>query len=297
MNDKDTLQRFIFENAPVRGQLIHLNDSFQTIITQHNYPSVMRQLLGEILVAVGLLSATIKMEGRLTVQFQGKERLKLLLAQCTHSFQLRGLAQWQGELSEAELLDQMKNGVIAILIDPDKQVGQRYEGFVEWQGSSLASSIEGYFKHSEQLPTRLWIAVNDQKAVGLLIQAMPQEGGKSISDDKDWEHIEHLTSTITSNELLTLDNQTILRRLYNQEDVRLFEPTAVSFGCTCSAIRSENALLMLGQEEVEQELKDKQKIVVKCEFCSKEYTFDRVDVARVFNPGNKPDADSSTQIH
>lgn len=298
MNDKDILQRFIFENVSVRGEIVHLNESFQTIMQQHDYPSIIRQLLGEVLVAASLLSATIKYQGRLTVQFQGKDKLKLLLAQCDSQFHLRGLAQWEGELNEAELPTLLKQGVLVITIDPESG-GKRYQGIVEWQGNSIAQSIEGYFNNSEQLPTRLWMAVNDEQGAGLLLQAMPIASGTSKSKhghtDHDWEHLMHLTGTVTRNELLTLDTQQLLRRLYHQEDVRLFPSMPVMFQCTCSIEKGENAILFLGQQEVEQELKEKQKLVVTCEFCNKEFTFDRVDVAKIFKKGNKPS--SSTQIH
>jgi len=291
MTEKDTLQRFLFENAPVRGEFVHLEESLQTIMEQHQYPLVIRQVLAEMLVAASLLSASIKFNGRLSVQFQGQDRLKLLLVQCNHEFKLRGLAQWTGEFTQEELLAQLKKGVITITIDPETGVS-RYQGVVAWEGNSFAESIEGYFKNSEQLPTRIWIAVDEKKAAGLLIQAMPTE----TADHPDWEHLSHLSATITPPELLTVDNKTLIHRLYNQEDVRLFESVAISFGCTCTVERSENALLLLGQEEVEEELHDKQTITVKCEFCSREYVFDRVDIAKIFKPGNKP-ASSSNQIH
>ena len=291
MNDKDILQRFIFENVSVRGELVRLEDSFQTIMQQHNYPPLIQQILGEVLVAASLLSASIKFKGQVTVQFQGKKKLKLLLAQCSHELQLRGLAQWQDQLQEAELLTELKQGLLAIMMDPAVSGGNRYQGMVTWQGDSLAQSIEGYFKQSEQVPTRLWIAVNAKHAAGLFIQSMPRESARlgKTSANEHWEHISHLSATITAHELLMLDNMTLLRRLYAEEDVRLFTPKSVKFGCTCSLERGENALRLLGREEVEQELHAKQKIVVTCEFCSKEFVFDRVDVERIFKQ-DKPDS-------
>lgn len=295
MNNKDIIQRFLFDNANVRGEVVRLTDSYQTIVSQHSYPESIKHLLGQILAVVSLLSATIKFKGRLTVQFQGKDPLKLLLAQCNNDFQLRALAQWQGNLSEEEVLTALKSGTLAIIINPDSSVN-RYQGIVAWQGDSLTQSIEGYFQNSEQLPTRIWLAVNETTAAGLLLQRLPDEGSrktKPVIGDNDWEHIVHLSETITADELLHLNNQTILHRLYSQEEVRVFEPVPIIFKCTCSLARSENAILMLGKEEAEQELKDKQKIVVTCEFCNKEYTFDRVDVANIFKKNDQ----SSNQMH
>lgn len=296
MKNKDIIQNFIFEDANVRGVILRINDSFQTITQQHPYPTSIRKILGEMLVASGLMSSIIKFKGRLSVQFQGKNPLKLLLAQCNHEFHLRGLAQWQGEnFSENDLLIALKKGVLAIIVSSDTTT-QPYQGVVAWQGESLAQSIEAYFKDSEQLPTRLWLTTNETSAVGLLLQPIPKEGSKktkAVVTDNDWEHIIHLTETISAEELLNLDNETLLNRLYVEDEVRLFQPLEVKFQCTCSMQRSENAILLLGREEAEQELKDKQKIAVTCEFCNKEYIFDRVDVANIFKKEDK----SSANLH
>ncbi len=297
MNNHDILQRFLFENASVRGEIVRLETSFKTIIEQHPYPPLIQERLGEMLVAASLLSASIKFKGRITVQFQGKNTLRLLLAQCNHELELRGLAEWQGELTPDALIDELKQGTLAITLDPEKEGGQRYQGIVAWQGDSLAESLEGYFSHSEQVPTRLWFAVNEERAAGFLIQVMPRESkrsGKSIEGHTDWEHIQQLAATITPHELLNLDNATLLHRLYVEDDVRLFSPQPVIFRCKCSVERSENALRLLNENEIEQELHDKQMIVVTCEFCNKAYEFDRVDVARIFRQGR---SDSSTEVH
>ena len=285
MNDKDILQRFLFENASVRGEIVRLNDVYKTIIHQHDYPSAIRQLLGEALVAVTLLSATIKFKGRLTVQFRGNAKLKLLLAQCDQALHLRGLVQWIEGIEQEDISHAFHKGLLAILMDPENQAAKRYEGIVAWEGQSLAESIENYFKNSEQLATRLWIAVDQSSAVGLLLQVLPDDNADTHQEN--WEHLVHLSSTLMPQELLTWDNQTLLHRLYAEEDIRLFESQPVTFQCTCSVQRSENALLLLDREEIERELKDKQKIVVTCDFCNKEYHFDRVDIALIFNRGAK----------
>lgn len=293
MKDNDILQRFIFEDIPVRGELVHLNESYQTILQQHSYTPLIRQLLGEALAVACLLIAVTKLKGRLTVQFKGKGKLKLLLVQCDHHFNLRGLIQSEGDLTQAELLEAQSRGVLAIMMDPEMTNAKRYQGIVEWEGQTLTQAIEGYFRQSEQLPTRLWLAVNENSAAGLLLQVLPKE--KPELYDNEWEHLIHLTETITADELLQLDNDMLLHRLYSEENVRLFSQTPVAFRCTCSVQRSENAILLLGQEEAEQELKEKQKLVVTCEFCNKGYIFDRVDVASLFKKRGQPPA--STQMH
>jgi molecular chaperone Hsp33 len=291
MTKQDLIQRFIFENMPIRGEWARLTESYQTIMQQHQYPPLLKQILGEMLVSAALLSAIIKFDGRLTIQFQGNSKLKLLLAQCDSQFHIRGVAQWDSEIQPDELLQLLKEGVMVITIEPEQ--GQRYQGIVAWQGESLAESIEGYFRSSEQLPTRIWISVDENSVTGLLLQAMPEE--KISQDNHDWEHVIHLTDTVTDKELATLTPDILLHRLYVEEQVRIFEPVPVAFRCRCSVARCEGALLIAGREEVEQELQGKQHIVVTCEFCSKEYSFDRIDIERIFSKGAAPP--TSTQLH
>lgn len=296
--DKDILQGFMFENASVRGTIASLQSSFQTIIKQHDYPPIISQILGEMLVAVSLIKASIKQQGRITLQFQGTGRIKLLLAQYHSNFNLRALASWEGVLNQEELLEELREGTIGIIIDPEIKSGASYQGVVPWVGTTLTESIENYFKLSEQISTKLWIAVNEKQAAGLLIQMMPLEAkklGKNPLGDQDWDWIVHLTNTITAEELLNLNHKKLLSRLYADTNVRLFDPIPVQFGCTCSIKRGEGALKLLGQKEVEEELHNKQKIVVTCEFCNHEYVFDRVDVARIFNQGNQPDTSTPIQ--
>lgn len=291
----DKIQRFIFEKGQVRGEIVRLSESYQQIIKQHAYPEAIGKLLGQILAVSCLLCSIIKFKGRLTVQFQGKPPLKLILAQCNNEFELRGLAQWEKEnLTEDELLKALQQGTLAIIIHSNTTT-KPYQGIVEWQGNSIAQSIEGYFKDSEQLSTRLWLAVDEKEVVGLLLQPLPAEGLKHtspIAGGQDFDHLVFLTDTLTPAEMISYSNETLLYKLYSQEEIRLFEAYPVSFKCTCSYSRSENAVLMLGKEEADQELLDKDKIVVTCEFCNREYIFDKVDVANIFKKNN-----SSNQMH
>ncbi|MCD6038821.1 MAG: hslO [Gammaproteobacteria bacterium] len=294
IDNKDTLQQFFFENAPVRGEIARLNESYQEIIQQHPYPALIRHLLGEALVVACLLSAMLKVTGRVTVQFHGKGKLKLLLAQCDHQAHLRGIVQYESELTQAELLAAQQEGILSIMIDFDVPYAKNYQGIVAWEGVSLAQAIEGYFRQSEQLPTRLWLAVNETSAAGLLLQVLPKERPELFKND--WEHLIMLTETLTPQEFLQIDNATLLHRLYSQEELRILTQKSVIFQCTCSLKRSQNAILLLGEEEAEQELKDKQRISVICEFCNKEYSFDRVDVAAIFKQQGG-ELLSSTQLH
>lgn len=299
MSTKDTLQRFIFENFPVRGEMIRLDQSYQEIIHQHTYPDSLQQLLGEALCVAGLLSAIIKFNGRLTVQFRGEGKLKFLLAQCNNKFELRGLAKWEGDLSYDDLMESFKQGVLVIMLDsgPTKQ---RYQGIVAWRGNSLAESIEGYFRDSEQLSTKLWLAVNKHAAAGYLLQAIPVgERGMQIIEEEvvapHFDHIAELTHNLSAEMLFLHETPDLLQSLYPEETIRVFPPESVSFKCTCSRKRGEDAILILGKQEADEELAEKNSLSMTCDFCNKEYIFDRVDVAEIFERRNKPP--SNTQLH
>lgn len=282
---KDFLQRFLFENSPIRGEFIRLDRSFKTIVNQHPYPPAIRKLLGEALSVAGLLSAIIKFDGRLTVQFRSKDKLKLLLAQCDNRFHMRGLVKWEGDISaEEELLESLKHGVLVIMLDGPKN---RYQGIVSWIGNSLTESIEGYFKESEQLTTKLWLTVNESFAAGFLLQIVPTRDKHHLDlgdhTNLDWDTIVAETNAnLDLRDLHLADPQLLLPKIYPNQIVRLFQPESVTFHCTCSRKRSKEAIVLLGWEEANEELKNKQSMVVTCDFCNKEYIFDRVDVNKIF---------------
>ncbi len=287
MNDNtDSLNRFIFEQLPVRGEIIHLRETFQAILQQHTYPPAIRRLLGEALCVAGLLSAIIKFSGRLTLQFQGQGNLKLLLVQCDSEFHMRGLVKWEGDLSYEALMQTLYDGVLAIMLDAGSNKN-RYQGMVTWQGNSLAESIEGYFRDSEQLATKICLAVDERQAAGLLLQIIPsQEKIQVMEEDMvklHWESILKQTNNLHLPDLLYSDYQTLLRHLFSEEVIRIFSAVPVMFQCTCSRKRSAAAIGLLGREEAEEELATHQLIVVTCDFCNKEYTFDKVDVAKIFD--------------
>lgn len=297
MRNKDLLNRFIFEKAPIRGEFVQLQESVLTILNQHDYPPSIRQLLGEALCVAVLLTAIIKFQGRLTVQFRGQGKLKLLLAQCDHHFHLRGLVKWDGEMSYSELMDAFNDGILVIMLDTGG-IG-RYQGIVSWRGNSLLESIEGFFKESEQLATKLWLCVGKESAAGFLLQVIPTKENATLSlqediDNADWKHIMELTEKLDPEEMLHLDAEKLLKKLYPAEEVRLFSPVPVMFKCTCTRKRGEDAILLLGQKEAEEELASKKSIVVTCDFCNEEYIFDKVDVSAIFKNKERP---PPTNIH
>lgn len=289
---KDFLRRFIFEQAPVRGEHVYLHESFLTIINQHPYPAPIRRLLGEALAVSALLSAIIKFEGRLTVQFRGNGHLKMLLAQCDNQCRLRGLVKWDGQITYEGLLRSFREGVLVIMLDQGANQ-KRYQGIVNWQGHSLAESIEGYFQHSEQLATKIWLAVNDTTAAGYLLQITPGSNQQLNAEElaqhqQQWSRIVETSISIQSEDLLQPQIETTLNKFYPEDEIRLFTPTPVEFHCTCSRERSETAIKLMGQAEAEEELKTHNSIVVTCEFCNQEYLFDRTDIERIFSEEPPP---------
>ncbi|MDO8954394.1 MAG: Hsp33 family molecular chaperone HslO [Gammaproteobacteria bacterium] len=290
--EHDTVQNFIFDNHPVRGEIVRLDESFQTILSQHYYPPVIRQLLAEALVAVSLLNGMSKQRGKLTLQFQGNGPLTLLSVRCTHDYHLRGVVQWNDEMATPDsLADALGQGVLLFTHEPDEK-GQRYQSVVEVTGHSVAKAIEDYYVQSEQLGTRIILTVNEKHAAGLMLQQLPSEDAEAKAES--WNHVLTLAETLTPDELLELDNHTLLHRLYNQEIVRVFTPHAIQFGCSCSVYRMENALIGLGKEEALEILLDRDSIEVTCEFCNHHYDFDRVDVERLFTVGGLR-SDSNTK--
>ncbi len=281
--EPDSLRRFVFEEAPVRGEIVHLDATWQAILERHPYPPRVRALLGEFLAATALLAATIKIEGSLILQAQGEgEDAPLLVAEARPGITLRGLAHWSGDDIAQVPLDTLfgKSARLVITIDPGAG-SERYQGIVALQGPSLAACLSEYFQRSEQLDTQLWLSADEHTAAGMLLQRLPGPQG----DDPDaWNRILTLAATLTPDELRDLPAQRILHRLYHQETLRLFDREPVAFRCSCSLERVETMLLALGEDEVRSILEEQGQVTVDCEFCNQRYTLDAIDIARLFSP-------------
>lgn len=282
--DSDRLFRFVFENTEVRGELVHLDASWRAVLERAHYPEPVRDLLGQAMAAATLLSATIKIDGSLHLQLQGDGPVSLLLVEVTAKRTLRGLARWSGEVPAGSLLAQVGNARLALTIDRGRG-GERYQGLVPVEQDTLAATLEAYFEHSEQLATRLWLAANAQRACGMLLQRLPG----TCPDDENWNRDVFLGETITDLELLQLSALEVLRRLFHEEDLRLFEPEPVSFRCSCSRGRIELMLRGLGYDEVRDIVEEQGKVNVNCEFCSQAYDFDAVDVEQLFAAADQPE--------
>lgn len=288
MSNSDQIQRILFDELDIRGVLVGLETSYQQALEKHNYPKVIRRVLGEMMAAASVLASNLKFEGRLILQAQGEGDVTLLMAECNQNQELRAIARFEGELpEEARFIDLLEKGRMAITIDPLQ--GKRYQGVVPLEGDTLGQCLEAYFGQSEQLPTLMHFCADDERAAGFLLQVLPAEG----TAEEDWGRISHLASTLKDEELLELDNETLLYRLFHEETCRLFEADAIQFRCDCSRERSLNTLKFMTKEELQGILDEQGNIDVSCQFCSEQYHFDQADLDYLFSDSSgAPGSDS-----
>ena len=309
------LHKFLFEGLPVRGMLVRLTDGWQEVLRRREgsdepFEAPVRVLLGEMAAASVLMQANIKFNGSLILQVFGDGPAKVAVAEADHRMGFRTTAKITGELPSTDSgrlpLDELVNvhgqGRCAITLDPqDRLPGQQpYQGVVPLSDDNhqpfkeLSAALEHYMLKSEQLDTRLILAANDEVAAGLLIQRLPLEGegnlaGQGVDDEAElnesYNRIAHLAASLTREELLTLDAETVLHRLFWEEDILRFPvqggEEGPHFACSCSRERVSSMLQSLGSEELESILQEQQKIEVGCDFCGERYTFDSVDVAEL----------------
>jgi len=282
----DALQRFVFEHARVRGELVRLDETWREVRRRREYPEAVRGALGELTAASVLLAATLKFEGgALVLQIQGGHPVDLLVVECQADLSLRAMARWDGGLpalgSHPTLHELAGGGRCALTIDPGRGLSS-YQGIVPLEGRTTAQVLERYMARSEQIATLFSLAASEERAAGLLIQKLPEAGGKAAPDaDPDlWNRVGHLAATLTRAELLELPGRDILRRLFHDEDLRLFETMPVRFACRCSRERVAGLIRMVGADEVRQALADRGTIDVTCEFCGERYVVSREEAQR-----------------
>ena len=283
MKNKDKLHRFVFENFPVRGEIVQLDATWKTILATHPYPPVVRELLGEAIAAVTLLAATIKFEGSISLQLQGEGPVTMLVAQCNSEKGVRGTISWRGDVVSGPLYELCKNGYLVITIDP-AMGKEKYQGIVALGEGNLAQAIAGYFDQSEQLSTQLWLFADDQQAAGMLLQRMPDEEQEA----DDWNRVKLLANTLKDEELLRLDVEDILHRLFHEDSIRLFDAEPVAFRCSCSRNKIKWILKSMGYEELQSIIAEQKLVAVDCEFCKRTYQFDSVDIEQLFAAKHNP---------
>lgn len=291
-NHQDALQRFVFESTPVRGNIVNLSQTFKQALHQQQMPTGLRRSLGELMAASALLSATLKMRGSLVLQIQSKGLLKLLVVECNSDFGIRATAKWDEAVTDTQdLFELIEQGQCMITLDP-KDEGQAYQGIVPLEGNSISEVLENYMLRSEQIDTRIWLSCNGESATGMLLQKLPETVNQiTTTHDLDtWNRVCQLANTLTDSELLNLPAETLLTRLFHQEEVRLFEQSPTQFYCSCSRESVANMLRMLGSEELESIIEERGEIEVNCDFCNTLYRFDKIDAAQLLaaEPLNPP---------
>ena len=283
--EHDQLDRFLFEGRNVRGELVKLRDSYQGILDSYNYPTVIQDLLGELMAAASLLTATLKFKGEVSLQIQSEGLVKYVVINGTHDQKLRGVARWNEQFKlPSHFTDLFKKGYLAITLAPTD--GERYQGIVALDKATLAECLEDYFLQSEQLLTKVSLRTqrdeNGACAGGMLLQVVPESSETSqAGENPDFEHLGHLMNTLKSEELFSLPTEDVLHRLYHEEKIRLFEPQPVTFSCDCSKERSSVALQNVPKEDLLQLVADEGAVVMNCQFCHQEYRFDAIDVENI----------------
>jgi molecular chaperone Hsp33 len=318
------LHKFLFDGLPVRGMIVRLTDAWTEILARRrtddaesHWPGPVTEMLGEMAAAAVLMQSNIKFNGALVMQIFGEGPVKVAVAEVQHDLSLRVTAKVVGEVAADAHLQDLVNingrGRCAITLDPkDRMPGQQaYQGVVPLNAThgegqpDMADVLQHYMRQSEQLDTRLVLAANESIAAGLLIQRLPVEGegniakGQAMDPEEQMEHfnrIAMLTASLTSEELLGLDVETILRRLYWQEKILRFDPQTPRFACTCSRERVAGMIRGLGQEEADGIVAERGEIDVTCDFCGQHYRFDAVDTVQLFTaPGDRPPGPSTVQ--
>ncbi|MEA5097749.1 MAG: Hsp33 family molecular chaperone HslO [Burkholderiaceae bacterium] len=309
----DKLQKFLFEGAAVRGELVEISETWQQVQARHDYPKAVKALLGEMLSAAALLSANLKFDGATVLQIHGDGPVRLLVVECDSALRMRATAKLAPDvqIDDSTTLQQLVhahgNGRFVITLDPrEKLPGQQpYQGVVPLDGDNIATVIENYMMRSEQLDTRIWLAADDHVSRGMLLQKLPVEGGVEGYGNDDhlepetWNHLVTLASTLETEEMLNTDIDTLLRRLFWEETIRIFEPARPHFDCTCSREKVGDMLRMLGQAEVDAALAEQGRLDIRCDFCGQSYAFDSVDCAQLFVADTLSDSilPSSDSIH
>lgn len=270
----DILHRYIFDNLHVRGELVQLKDTYQDIVTAHNYPKGVSQLLGELIAATSLLTATLKLEGEIAVQLQGDGPIGYLAVNGSHDQKLRGIAKLKQDTDAHGLNNLVGKGNMVITIRPKQ--GEAYQGVVALEKDTLADCLSHYFEVSEQIPTKIWLFHDEdsQQVAGSLVQLLP-DGDDKEKQLNDFEHLCQLTNTIKKDEVFNLEAEALLYRLYHQEEVRLFEPQAVSYQCTCSEEKCLDAISKIDESEVDSIIAEQGNVSMTCDYCLTTYAFDK----------------------
>ena len=295
-DDRDSLTRFILAGAGVRGVRVHLDQAWREIAGRAAYPDAIATMLGETCVAAALFTGHAKVDGRLSIQLRGTGALRTLFAECTAAGTLRGIARLDDEAPPPRGLDELgSDPILAITIENPSPRGaepQRYQGLVPVEGDHMAEVFENYFAQSEQLPTRLLLAVDGERAAGLMLQKLPGDAG----DADGWDRACALFETLAPTELLVWDTEALLDRLFHEDAPAILARRGLRFACSCSRGRVEAMLQSLGRDEALAAVADGQ-AEVRCEFCGQGYAFSGPEMEALFVPAAGPEMPAPEQLH
>ena len=281
----DTVIPFGFESLPVRGALIHMSQSWQRMLRDHDYDQLVTETLGHAAAATGLIAQSLKFEGAVTLQIQSPSALQMLVMQCTSDLEMRGMAVADTDKTAANFPELTNGAHCAVTVDN----GERpYQGIVEIAEESLAASLEHYFSRSVQVPSHIVLLANEELAAGIVLQ---QVAGQPIDED-DWNRLKFLIETLAFGDFEGEAGLELIGKLFAEDDVRVYEPRAVNFRCRCSARKTEDVLRMLGEDEARETLAELGGIEIICEYCGHRRHFDAVDVERLFSENVVPAPDS-----
>jgi molecular chaperone Hsp33 len=274
---RDRLSSFLVDAAGARGGVVRLEDAYREVLSRHPYPPLLQRLLGELLAAASLLAGSLKFNGSLILQLQGDGVIRLLVVECTHDLCLRAVAQWHGELPASGQLDELAgNGRFVITLDR-KDGGELHQGIVPLEAGSVALLLEHYLARSEQLASRLWLTAGNGVAAGLLLQKLP-----GSAEGSEWGRLCADLHAIAPEELQEMPPDALLRQVFPERDVRLFKSKPARFHCPCSRERVIGALRLMGQQEVNDIVREQGEVEATCEFCNHRYRFSAADVAALF---------------
>ena len=306
----DSVVPFQIEGLDARGRAVQLGGMLDTILGRHDYPEPVARLLAEVIVLTVLLGTSLKFDGKLIVQTQTNGPVDLLVADFASPDSVRAYARFEEKaLAEAVAANRLEpqqllgEGILAFTIDQGPHM-QRYQGIVELDGASLEEIATAYFRQSEQIPTKVRLAVAELyergeggaehhwRAGGLVVQFLPEApermrlgdlpGGRvpegvslpEFQEDDLWTEAKMLVDTIDTDELTDpqVGSERLLYRLFHEQGVRVFEPVPVVDRCSCSRDKIKGVLDNFSAEEIRESTEDG-RIAVTCEFCSTEYEF------------------------
>ena len=302
----DTLYRFLFANAPVKGELVQLPHTWHTIThtaKKRAYPAVVTEILGQMTAACTLLSANLKFDGSMIMQIHGDGPIQLLVVECRSDLTIRATAKVaenaniDAQMDLQTLLNQNGNARFAITLDPnERQPGQQpYQGIVPLHGETIAEILMHYMSASEQLDTHIELAANSHSCAGVLLQKLPLHGGvQSESQNLHvWDELCSIVKTVGADELLNTEADTLMHRLFWQYPLEHSTEQNVQFGCTCSPQKVTDMLKMLGEDEASDMLSEQNHVEVSCDFCGQTYELTAEQVRALFDPNVEP----TSQLH